>query len=233
MGLLAAISLFVFAVILLNTLRTRLHFEFVALSFLVFGSNLAGKWLYTLIFLPGTILHELSHWLMAELLGVRTGEITILPEFESNPPADRARLGSVQTAKTGPLRSFLIGSAPFFTGLISLWVLGNLLLQGDWLLWQYGLIFYGIIVVGSSMLLSQEDRKSWPFIAILVTLLTVVYYTATFTVPSSLITGVTNLLLSLNQVLFVTVVAIMVIIGLSSTLRRIIEQILGKKIIRR
>lgn len=233
MGLLAAISLFVLAIIILSILRTKLHFEFVALSLLIFGTNLVGKWLYTLIFLPGTILHELSHWLMAELLGVRTGEITILPEFESNPADNRERLGSVQTAKTGPLRSFLIGSAPFFTGLIALWVLGSLLLNVDWLLWQYGLIFYGVIVVGSSMLLSQEDRKSWPFIAILVPLLTVVYYVIPLRVPSSLITGTTNLLLSLNQVLFVTVGAILVIIGISYTLRRIIEKILGKKVVRR
>lgn len=233
MELLGAILLTVLAIILLSTLRTRLHFEFVATSLLIFGSNLVGKWLYTLIFLPGTILHELSHWLMAELLGVRTGEIVILPDFESSPLDNRERLGSVQTAQAGPFRSFLIGAAPFFTGLGVLWVLGSLLLQGDWLFWQYALIFYGIIVVGSSMLLSKEDRRSWPFIAVLAIVITALYYVLPITIPSALILSATSLITRLNQVLFVTVGAILVIIGISYTLRRIIEKLLGKKIIRR
>lgn len=233
MGLLGATFLTILAIITLSVLRSRLLFEFVALSLLVFRTNLIGKWFYTLIFLPGTILHELSHWLVAELLGVRTGEISILPDFEDSPEDKRERLGSVQTEKTGPIRSFLIGAAPFFTGLFILWVLGDLLLSGSWLLWQYGLILYGIIVVGSSMLLSREDRRAWPFIAILTLVLTVLYYVLPFSIPPSLISGITDLLMALNQVLFVTVGAILVIIGISYGLRRIIEKILGKKVIRR
>lgn len=233
MGLIGALLLTVFLIIMLSVLRTRLHFEFVAVSILIFGSNLVGKWIYTIIFLPGTILHELSHWLMAELLGVGTGEITILPDFEDKLEGDREKLGSVETAKTGPLRSFFIGAAPFITGLSVLFVLGSLLLQGGWLFWQYALIFYGIIIVGSSMLLSREDRRSWPFIAILVTILVVVYYALPIKIPEQFIVATTSLLVKLNQVLFVTVFAILVIIGISYGLRRIIEKLLGKKVIRR
>lgn len=233
MGLIGALLLTVFSIIMLSVLRTRLHFEFVAVSILIFGSNLVGKWIYTIIFLPGTILHELSHWLMAELLGVGTGEITILPDFDDNLEGDREKLGSVQTAKTGPLRSFLIGAAPFLTGLAVLFVLGSLLLRGDLLLWQYALIFYSVIVVGSSMLLSKEDRKSWPFIAILLVVVTVIYYVLPIKIPQDLILGATSLIVRLNQVLFVTAGAILVIIGISHGLRRIIERLLGKKVIRR
>lgn len=233
MELLGATLLVVLAIITLSTLRTRLYFEFVALSLLVLRSDLIGKWLYTIIFLPGTILHELSHWLMAELLGVRTGEITVLPDFGLRADGDRERLGSVATASSGPVRSFLIGAAPFFTGLFILWVLGSLLMGGGWLLWQYALILYGIIVVGSSMLLSKEDRRSWPFIAILIAVLSVIYYVLPFAIPQRFVSGAIDLLMALSQVLFVTAFAILVIIGISYSLRRIIERILGKKVIRR
>ncbi|GAB4027706.1 MAG: hypothetical protein Fur0011_6370 [Candidatus Microgenomates bacterium] len=233
MGLLGAIVLATVAIILLSTLRTWLYFEFVALSLLIFKTNRVGKWLYTLIFLPGTILHELSHWLMAELLGVRTGEITILPDFETTEERGSERLGSVATASSGPLRSFMIGAAPFFTGLFILWILGSLLQRGDWQLWQYILMFYGIIVVGSSMLLSKEDRRSWPFIAILVSSLLILYYFLPLTIPVRLIVAATNIVSRLNQVLFVTVGLILGIIGISYTLRRIIQKLLGKKVIRR
>ena len=233
MGLLGAIVLATTALLVLSTLRTWLHFEFVALSLLIFKTNRVGKWLYTLIFLPGTILHELSHWLMAELLGVRTGEITVLPDFDSPSEGGRERLGSVATASSGPVRSFLIGAAPFFTGLGILWILGSLLQSGDWLLWQYALIFYGIVVVGSSMLLSKEDRRSWPFIVILVAILLISYYFLPFTIPTTFVAAATNLFSRLNQVLFVTAFAILVIIGISYALRRIIQKLLGKKVIRR
>lgn len=234
MELFWAILLSALTILILGALRARLYFEFAGLSALVFGSTTVGKWFYTLLFLPGTILHELSHWLMAELLGVKTGEITVLPDFsDTNSKSGQERLGSVQTANAGPLRSFLIGSAPFLTGVLILWVIGHLILDGGWLWWQYLLLLYGVVVVGSSMLLSKEDRRSWPFILILLIVIIVIYYLLPITLPEGLVRGASNLLNTLNQILLVTSGAILVIISISYGFRRIMEKILGKKVIRR
>ncbi len=43
-----------------------------AVVFLLTGSQDAALYLYHFILLPGTILHEVAHWLTAKLLGVRT-----------------------------------------------------------------------------------------------------------------------------------------------------------------
>lgn len=65
------------------------------------------------LFLPGVIIHELSHLLVAGVLFVRTGEIDFMPEITK----DRVKLGSAGIAKTDPIRRAIIGFAPVFVGL--------------------------------------------------------------------------------------------------------------------
>lgn len=67
----------------------------------------------SVFFLPGVIIHELSHWLMANLLFVQTGDIEFFPQKQG----DKVKLGSVQIAKTDFFRRFLIGIAPILGGL--------------------------------------------------------------------------------------------------------------------
>jgi hypothetical protein len=223
---------FVLLITVISLLRSALTFEFLAVSLLIFGNKNPGLWLYSLIFLPGTILHELSHWLVAELLGVHTGEITILPNMD-NAENDRQRLGSVATASSGPIRGFLIGAAPFVTGLLALSLLGYFVFLPSLLTWQYILILYGIVVVGSSMMLSREDRRSLPFFLILVVVIVVIYLNTPYRLSPATIEFFRRTLASLNQVLGVTVGLVLGTIGVSYGIRRIIEKITGKKIARR
>src|SRR5574342_762275 len=68
---------------------------------------------YSLVMLPGVILHEGSHWLMATLLLVRTGHFSVVPE---RMPDGTLRLGYVETAKVDFIREALIGAAPLVFG---------------------------------------------------------------------------------------------------------------------
>jgi len=77
------------------------------------------------ILLPGVLIHELSHLIMAQLLQVQTGELSLKPSLEDN----HLKLGSAQIALTDPFRLTLIGSAPFITGTTILWLLLTLGLQ--------------------------------------------------------------------------------------------------------
>lgn len=79
------------------------------------SSFLSISWL-SIIFLPGIIIHELSHLFLAMILFVPVGEMEFVPRKNG----DSVKLGSVEIAKTDPLRRCLIGSAPFFTGLMLL-----------------------------------------------------------------------------------------------------------------
>jgi len=141
--------------------------------------------LFSLIFLPGVLLHESSHFIMAHLLGVPTGRFSLIPRKVAN---GRLQLGYVETASTDFFRDSLIGGAPLLAGgllvafigvsqleLDSLWgafmqgqagavrsALKSILDLPDFWLW-----FYLVFAISSTMLPSPSDRRAWlPLITI-------------------------------------------------------------------
>ena len=67
----------------------------------------------SLIFLPGTIVHELSHFFAAIVLFLPVKDIQIFPKFEEG----QIKLGHVLYVKKDFLRGILVGVAPFFGAL--------------------------------------------------------------------------------------------------------------------
>lgn len=223
---------FVVLIIVLSALRSRLVYELSGTSLLIFGTTKPGIALYSLIFLPGTIIHELSHWVVAEILRVRTGEITIFPDDQGDGDNNQ-RLGSVATERTDPIRAFLIGLAPFVSGLLILIILGSILSSGwgYFPVWQIALLIYGIMVTGNSMMISSADRKSWPVNVIFFSLLGILiykYFPAIFTSNTDFFIQV---LTPLIRVLGVTAGINLVMIGGSYGLRRLVEKITKRHIV--
>lgn len=145
--------------------------------------------LFSLLFLPGILLHELSHFIMAKLLEVPTGRFSIIPrKLEGG----RIQLGYVETVSTDFVRDALIGVAPLVSGVIfiaiagvarlginSLWdgilhgrlsslnpILSSMLARPDFWLW-----FYLVFTVSSTMLPSASDRRAWLPLMIVVILI--------------------------------------------------------------
>ncbi len=135
--------------------------------------------LFSLLFFPGVLLHELSHYLMARLLGVHTGRFSLIPSLVEE---GKLRLGYVETAQTDLLRDALIGTAPLITGGAAVAYLGISRLglvplaafigQADWTgLWlglsalpersDFWLWFYLTFAISSTMLPSASDRRAW------------------------------------------------------------------------
>src|SRR5512136_2718400 len=83
------------------------HLQGVGLLF--FGNHEGATALHYIVLLPGVILHELSHWLAAKLMGVRTAGISLMPQVKRG---GTVRLGAVKVGKSDPLRESLIGLAP-------------------------------------------------------------------------------------------------------------------------
>lgn len=93
------------------------------------GDPDVALFVYFVIVLPGVVLHELSHWLMAKMLGVRVSGLAIGPVRKGN--SQRVSLGSVRVSKVDPLRSSLIGLAPLLGATAVILVIGNLVLGVD------------------------------------------------------------------------------------------------------
>jgi hypothetical protein len=83
---------------------------------------------YFVLVLPGVVVHELSHWLMATILGVRVRKLSLGPVPKGR---NSVSLGSVRVAKVDPLRSSLIGVAPLLGGTAVILLIGRLVLGLD------------------------------------------------------------------------------------------------------
>jgi hypothetical protein len=149
------------------------------LGLLVANNGNAAVILYFVIMLPGILVHELSHWLMARLLGLRTGKLSIGP---SRTGRGKVRLGSVRVSRADPLRESLVGVAPLLAGCALVLLLGSLVFDlgallnaftarqagaflgilasslkaADFWLW-----LYIIFAVSNAMLPSESDRQAW------------------------------------------------------------------------
>ena len=151
-------------------------------SMLITGSIRLGEVVYAVIFFPGVIIHELSHFFMAGLLGVRTGPLEIFPR-ESK---EGLRLGSVKVSRADFLRNACIGAAPLLVGLILLMILSRLMFTfplepeslrviGETIVSNFSLktalYLYGPFAISNTMALSKSDREGlFPTLAILIAL---------------------------------------------------------------
>src|SRR3990170_286993 len=72
----------------------------------VFKNKKAAVWGMAILFLPGTVVHELSHLMMALVLRVPTGPMSIWPKIIGDSPAVggtvpfRVKVGHIMVAKT-------------------------------------------------------------------------------------------------------------------------------------
>jgi len=158
--------------------QRKLHHETQAVLLLITRHHEISLALFSLLFFPGVLLHELSHYVTAMILGVRTGKFSLLP---TPMPDGRLRLGFVETASVDFVRDAIIGAAPLISGglfvayagiqrlkLPLLWdslvyrslpfkdVLVTITGQADFWLW-----FYLAFTVSSMMLPSASDRRGW------------------------------------------------------------------------
>ncbi len=180
-----ALAWLIILLVVLTLLQRRLHFETQALLLLVTRRVDVALALFSLLLLPGVLLHEIGHFITARLLGVQTGKFSLLPQAL---PDGRLRLGFVETANVDVLRDAIIGSAPLLTGsgfviYASLVPLGLMTLwdgfaRSDWIALvemlmklpdrpDFWLWFYLTFAVSSTMLPSASDRRSWLPIAIM------------------------------------------------------------------
>ena len=185
----AGIFWFILMLLPLVFLQRLLHREIQAVFLILTRNSQLTIGLFSVIFFPGIALHELSHFLMAKLLQVRTGHFSLIPRTLPN---GRLQMGYFETEQTDVFRDSLIGLAPLIAGslfvayvgisqmqLHKLWdVLRNgqldLFFMGlgllptvrDFYLW-----FYLAFAVSSTMLPSESDRHAWLPLGIWVTAL--------------------------------------------------------------
>ena len=170
---------FIFMLIPLIILQRLLHREIQAVFLILTRDTRVTMGIFAMLFLPGVFLHELSHFVVAKILQVRTGQFSIFPR---SLPDGRLQLGYVETAKSDMLRDSLIGAAPLIVGTLfvayvaiyhlQLRLLWDAFRNGQFDLFWLGvrtlpqtpdfyLWFYLVFTVSSTMMPSESDRHAW------------------------------------------------------------------------
>lgn len=198
------------AVLALLALADRwLHRHLQGLMLLISNDEEIALWLYALVLLPGVALHELSHALVATLVGVKIGRIGIFPRKIGK----RIQLGFVPVAQTDFVRASLIGAAPFFVGGLAVMLIGDSVFQtpqvvealarNDWWSALRGLraAFYApdaflwaylVFTIANTLMPSRADAHAWPILGGVLLALLAVLLVAGW--QDALLTGIGTLL---------------------------------------
>lgn len=122
-------------------------------------STSVGFWIIALLYFPGTLVHELSHLFTSVIFMVPPTHINLIPSITEHDNSYSVRLGYVQHVKTDPIRSCLIGIAPFFVGFLFFFLVNHLELFPHHI-WYYNILFfYLFLTISSTMFPSKQDLK--------------------------------------------------------------------------
>lgn len=113
-----------------------------------------------MVVLPGTLIHEMAHLLVAGVTLVPVGDISLMPEIKEN----GVKLGHVEIQKTDFFRRALIGFAPVFVGigiLVGAVAFANsqFFSHGNYPVWLVLTLFYLVVVIGNTMFSSKKDLE--------------------------------------------------------------------------
>ncbi|MCL4365834.1 hypothetical protein M1437_01250 [Patescibacteria group bacterium] len=187
-------TLFLLELFLLFFLSKKLTNCLAQIIFRVTKNHHAVVRILAIIFLPGTILHELAHLLFAGIMFVPVGEMNVIPEVAEG----RVRLGSVQIGKTDPFRRVIIGVAPVLFGLILISSIFLFVKFGATPWWQTALVLYLIFEIGNTMFSSKKDLEGMVGFLVLVLALALIILVPLYFLSPNLLQNVWTYISTLN-----------------------------------
>jgi len=162
--LLLIIAIYIVSRLILKELFILLR-KFFQSDFVVFS-------LISLLFLPGTIIHESAHFITALLLILPVKSMTVFPKWDEN----EIKLGEVLFIKKDFLRAILVGVAPVFFGI---GILFSLFYFHIYPANNIGLnIFYAYLIfsISANMFSSKQDLKDLLLIIPVILLIIIIIY---------------------------------------------------------
>lgn len=235
--------LFSLLLIILFLFSRRIINIIYKLVFIITLNHKISLYFLAFIILPGTIIHELSHFLMATILRVPTGTLSVFPTIEEN---GETRAGKLMLGKVDPFRQTIVGLAPMIIGLVLIYLLGKtfspyLLLfsftpgesirlpQGWFALFA---LCYLLFITSITMFSSRKDLESLiivgPIILLILTSLHIVGIRIFF--DNQLIEKANLILMDLNRFLLVTAIINLFVFSLLNLLLIFWQKILKRKL---
>jgi len=233
--------------LILLVLRRVLNQHLPGVIYLLTRSEELAFLFYFLILLPGVVIHELSHWLTAKLLGVRVGSLSLGPK--SMDGGKRIEMGAVRIGSTDPFRESLIGLAPLVIGSALVLYLaecrlgvevlssqamvdlpagiGRYLNAPDAWVWVY-LIF----AISNAMLPSESDRRPWWALLLYTMVIALVFYFVggIRQIPESVIGAGLGSVQYLSWAFGLTIAVDLLVVGLLLVIEALIWLLSGRRL---
>ena len=146
----------------------------------------------SLLFLPGTIIHETAHFITAILLILPVKSMSIFPKWDEN----EIKLGEVLFIKKDFLRAILVGIAPVFFGIGILFSLFYFKIYPANNVGLNILYSYLIFSISANMFSSSQDLKDLILIIPVILFIIIIFYVFNIKI------NMTNLNVIINKVNF-------------------------------
>lgn len=241
-----SIVVFVVVFVLTILLQQWLHRHIQGIGLVLTGNAGCAVRLLFYLLLPGVILHEGSHYVVAKLLLVRTHGFQV---GVGRVKRKQISLGSVNVERSDPIRESVIGVAPFAVGVGAIWLLLAVAFDlypnsglspeemvrriaeysHDWTTW---IVMYLIFAVSTAMIPSESDREPWGPVITLFGLLVALLFLLGWTprVPADTVLLARQLLDALTIALGIAVIVNGAIAVVLWMLERTVERFSGKRI---
>lgn len=162
--------IFLFSIILIFVFSKNVINELYLFIHRITKSKTITVYFLALLYAPGTILHEMSHFFSAAGLLLPVRSIDLVPEVTEQ----GIKMGSVSYVRKDFFRGLLVGIAPFFAGLFFFYVVASVELD-TMSVWFRIIVAYLMFVISASMFSSPQDLVDLvfiiPFILIILLLL--------------------------------------------------------------
>jgi hypothetical protein len=170
------IIIFILEIVILSLLAKKFHsylfyFTGFATKKSAFSAKIAG-----IIMFIGTLVHELSHVLMASFLFVRVKSLNIKSEIVED---KHLRFGSAEVEQVDPFRNALVGIAPLIFGVIVVYFLAFEISLTN-LTWFDLFKLFLISQISNSMFLSSSDTKYFKYVILLILSLGLIFWILNF-----------------------------------------------------
>ncbi|MEZ4580675.1 MAG: hypothetical protein R3A10_03295 [Caldilineaceae bacterium] len=189
---LLAIAAFTAALVILTFLSRDISLRIQEIFYYISRSqDMAVVGLF-LVLMPGIFIHESAHWMMARLVGLRTGKFRVWPVRRGK----MIGMGQVAVEQKDVWRDSLVGIAPLLVGSLIITLIGSQIFEAttlvgavnrgdsayafaglvrafetpDAMLWAYALF-----VVGNAMMPSASDREPLKPVLLYISLAVAVY----------------------------------------------------------
>lgn len=180
--------------------------------------------LLAILFLPGTFIHEFSHYLMCVILRVKVFRMSLLPKQMEN---NQIKMGVLEHAKTDFFKDSLIGASPFIFGNIILFTFLLYFKSHNpfGLNWLTVLVGFVVFQIGNTMLSSKKDMEgSFKFLLVMIFIASLAYLfdfrismeQLDQSIPTSLVSVIKQANLFLLIPIILDLLLISLILGLSS-----------------